>query len=95
MTVEFKDMLCKVEKCFFSTTERLALILVNDQGDPLLNCTYNVPDSDIPEDEVAVRDSGEYKGILAALRTAGIIGPPLRTVKVFDTIEAPVCRVLV
>lgn len=70
---------------------RLALSLIADNGEPIAVCTVNLPDLDIEEGHVAIKDYSENEGMLAALIEAEIVEEPSALVKA-ERVEFPICK---
>jgi hypothetical protein len=67
----------------FYTNGRRCLRLVDpDTYEPLLTATINLPDVDLPEGHVIIKDYAENEGVVPSLIKAGIIGPSLQVVPV-------------
>ncbi len=76
MNVQFKEWNCIVEKHAYSNG-RPALMLVDAKnGMPICKATVNLPELNISNDDVAIKDSEENDGILAALIDAGVVAHP-------------------
>lgn len=55
--------------------------------------TLNLPNEDLEDDEVIIKDYSENEGIYGCMLRAGHIGPELRRVR-SGWITAPVCKLL-
>ncbi len=92
--IHFRSWVCKTELGTYDN-ERMAISLVDiEDNSRIAIATVNVPDVDLDDDEVIIKDSSENEGMLTALINANIISEPLRYVKAAYT-ECAVCRVLI
>lgn len=53
--------------------KRMALRLISPEGEPISSITVNLPDAPMSADEVAIKDHSENEGMLAWLRTTGLV----------------------
>lgn len=62
----------------YQNNGRTALILIDDEhpGEPYMVATTNLVDTELGEDEVAIKNYSENKGVLDALIQAEVIEPP-------------------
>ena len=74
---------------------RTAIELRDDLGCPYSKCTVNVPEVDLEDNEVIIKNYAENAGQLELLQEAGIIGPVKRDVAVSQHVNAQVCDLLV
>ena len=65
-----------------------------DIGIPMCTASVNLVDTHQEEDEVAIKDYSENTGVEKALRDAGIISEPVRTVPCGLT-TVHICKILV
>jgi hypothetical protein len=72
---------------------RLALDLVSDDElhEPVARCTSNIPDMDLADDEVAIKDYSENEGMFECLYKHHIIQLPTREVQ-SGFVTLPVCK---
>jgi Domain of unknown function (DUF4313) len=92
--VVFKDWVCSVQKHQYDNG-RLALQLVDAvDGDPIARATVNLPNEQIAEGEIFVKNHSENEGMLQALQQAGIVEPTGRMV-VSGFVKVPVAKVLI
>ncbi len=74
---------------------RQAIRLVDaETGEPYLVATVNIPEVDIQEDEVLIKDYSENAGILPALESAGIVQSTDQLVAT-GYVHVTVCKLLV
>jgi len=72
---------------------RTAIQLVDDEG-PFAVATTNLPDVEMEDDEVAIKDYSENEGMLAALQQAGVVGDVVGVVEQ-GFAKIPVCKLLI
>ena len=71
---------------------RLAVSLLEvDTHEPVMVATVNLPDADLAEDEVAIKNWSENEGVLPFLIENEIVHPPHRKI---DTgfVQADICK---
>lgn len=75
-------------------TERLAIQLI-DAGDfsPVATATVNLPEVELADDEVIIKDYSENEGMLEALMEAGLVSAPVRHAEA-GFVTVPVCKFL-
>ena len=82
MQIQFKDWSCELVYTRYTDNSRTAIQLIETgTEEPIAMATVNLPDVDIAEDEVAIKDYSENEGMLAALTRHKIVGRPLRYVQ--------------
>lgn len=92
--IKFKHWNCILVQGYYSNN-RIALQLIDEEDrSPVAKCTVNLPDEPLAEDEVAIKNWSENKGILEVLIDARIISPPHRTVKTGHCV-ADICYLLI
>lgn len=92
-TVKFKKWICFVEMGTYPN-DRKAIELINAKnGEPVLVATINVPEININENEVIIKNYSENEGVLEALMKSKVISSPLRTIQT-GLITAPICKLL-
>ena len=73
-TIMFRGNRLAVVYGRYASNNRQAIRLVDaETGEPYLVATVNIPEVDIQEDEVLIKDHSENAGILAALESAGVV----------------------
>ena len=93
MQIQFREWLCDVNVLSYGN-DRTALQLTDaEDGSPIATATINVPEADIADDEVIVKDYSENEGMLDALTKAGVVSDPVGYVN-SGFITAPVCKLL-
>lgn len=90
-TVQFKKWNCILKWSKYGNG-RAALQLIDD-GELVLTATVNLPDEDLEDNEVFIKDYSENDGILEVLVNAGIIEDTGKRVR-SGFVTIPVCRVL-
>ena len=74
MEVTFLGVECTVKFYEYDCNGRTAIKLVDSSdGTPVLTASVNLPDSDIPDGYVAIKDYSENEGVLEGLIKAGIL----------------------
>lgn len=79
-TIRFADCNCAVERRRYPNGRVALQLVTHDDGfpEPVATATVNVPEWELADDEVIIKDYAENHGILAALITAGLVHPPER-----------------
>jgi hypothetical protein len=73
---------------------RTAIELIDvEDGCPVMMATVNLPETDLNEDEIIIKNYSENEGVLEFLIENGIVGNPLRTVS-SGWITCPVVKLL-
>lgn len=91
-TVKFKQWNCKPVKAFYGNG-RIAIQLIDaEDGEPIATATINIPDEDIKDDEVIIKDYSENEGMLNALLEADIIEPAHRVTSSGYVFNIPICK---
>lgn len=91
MKIEFKGKKMSIEKLKYGNG-RTALELVY-RGEPYAVATVNLPDENIADDEVVIKDYSENVGILQALVEHRVISAPTHYAD--DNGMFPICRLLI
>lgn len=74
--------------------QRIALCLIDSlDGSPVATASSNLPDEQIAQDEVAIKDYTENKGMLNFLVSNKVVHPPHRFVK-SGYVEFPIVRLI-
>ena len=68
-----------------------AIRLVTPQGEPVATATVRIPEAELADDEVLIKDYSENSGILEALIRAGVVEDTGRFVRSGYAV-LPVCR---
>lgn len=88
-TVQFSQWKCFIELAKYSNN-RLAIQLVSAEenvedglflGEHITTSTVNLPNVDLAEDEIIIKDYSENEGMAQALQDAGYISPVIKTVQ--------------
>ena len=74
---------------------RTAMRLYMDDGTPYATATTNLPDENIEEDEVIIKNWEENRGVLDALQAAEVVSECVRIIAVNKYVDAHVCRLLI
>lgn len=76
---EFKGYTLSVEMTRYAGNDRQAIQLIDtEDGYPYCIATVNMPDIDLGDTEVAIKNWSENEGVLEALQANGIVGPVKR-----------------
>jgi hypothetical protein len=91
--IRFNEWDCRLRFNRYTGNDRLAILLVTEDGEPLLTATVNVPCYPLEDDEVMIKSYAENDGVLECLTDVGVIAPTGKTLEVGHAI-AHVCRFL-
>ncbi len=94
MQVQFKQWLCDLSIGRYANGRMGFDLFDAQEGDPVAKCTINLPDHDLAQDEVAIKNYSENEGMLESLQQAGVVGPVLRSVQ-SGFVTIPICRLLI
>jgi len=76
------------------SNKRLEIQLVSAKdSEPIATATVNLPDEQLEEDEVCIKDYSENEGVLASLIKAGVISEPVRFTG-SGFVSIPICKFL-
>jgi hypothetical protein len=93
MQIVFLDWTCNVVFTkYFDGNTAIQLVDAED-GAPIATATINVPDAELPEDQVVIKDYSENAGMLDVLYEAGIISDPIGFVMT-GFVPSPICKLL-
>ena len=71
---------------------RLAVTLLEvDTHEPIMVATVNLPDADLAEDEVAIKNWSENEGVLRFLIANDLVHPPHRKIST-GFVQAEICK---
>lgn len=73
---------------------RKAIQLLTKEGMPYAVATINIPDADLKEDEVIIKNYSENQGILEMLIENDIVVNTYREIKT-GMVSVPVCKLLI
>jgi hypothetical protein len=90
---KYIDAECFIAKCAYGNG-RIALQLINVNGEPQATATVNLPDEPCPEGYTFIKDYGENEDVLQALVDAGVVGFP-KTYVHSGFVDIPMCKVLI
>ena len=88
-TVQFSEWKCFLQLAKYSN-DRLAIQLVSAEenieeglflGEHIATSTVNLPNVEVAEDEIIIKDYAENEGMAQALEVAGYISPAIKTVQ--------------
>lgn len=92
MKVKYRHYNCELSFGCYSNG-RTAIELV-ENGEPVAVASVNLPNENLEDHEIGIKDYGENDGILRALMYAGIVSGPLRFVTT-GYVKIPICRLLI
>lgn len=92
-TVKFKKWICFVEMGTYSNGRKAIELIDAKNGEPVLVATINIPEINIGENEVIIKNYTENEGVLDALIKAKVISSPTRTIE-NGFISAPICKLI-
>lgn len=97
--VQFRHYSCEVYFSHYIESDAIALILVKPGTDEIIaRASINIPEANIKNNEIAIKNYSENEGMLEALIKAGVVADPRITLKLdyhTHTIDIPVCKVLI
>jgi hypothetical protein len=93
MTIKFKNWNCEPQFLQYSNKRTAIRLIDSRDGDPIAVATVNLPDEELNDNEVIIKDYSENKGMLQSLQSAGIVSEPLRYIKT-GFVKCPVCTLL-
>jgi hypothetical protein len=92
-TVVFENQILNIVQGKYCTTDYNAFSLFNQDEEPFMVASVNLPDEKLENDEIAIKNYSENKGILEALIEAKIVSEPLRFVQ-SGFVSIPICKLL-
>lgn len=76
---QFKGYTLSIEMTRYAGNDRPAIQVIDmEDGYPYCMATVNMPDMDLADNEVAIKNWSENEGILECLQANGVIGPVKR-----------------
>ena len=76
---QHKGYTLSVEMTRYAGNDRQAIQLIDtEDGDLYCTATVNMPDMDLGDNEVAIKNWSENEGILECLQANGVVGPTKR-----------------
>lgn len=72
-TVLFKGEKLIIERYTYKNNNRVCLQLIDEQGYFYMTATTNIPDAELNDDEVLIKNYSENEGILEALEQSNIV----------------------
>lgn len=97
MQIEFQSQNIPKQRAVVSKREysngRPALQVLSSNGEPLCTATVNLPEADVPEGHVLVKNYSENRGVLDALIKAGVVGEPIAEIPT-GFVMVQVCELL-
>jgi len=92
-TVLFQGVQCNVVRQTYSNGRISLRLVAAADGEPMAAVTTNLPEVDLADDELIVKNADENEGLLEALVAGGIVTPTGRTAQVGFN-KGPICRLL-
>lgn len=93
MTIQLFGEECSIVKSRYSNN-RIALQAYDSIGIPMATLTVNLPEEDIKNDEVAIKDYAENQGVLNVLKQQKVVGETIRYVN-SGFVSIPICKLLI
>ena len=93
-TIKFKHYTGHLRFGFYGNNRTAIELIDSEEGDVIAVCSINLVDEDLQDDEIAIKDYAENKGMLKALIDASVVSEPIRFVKM-GYVEIPICKLLV
>lgn len=76
---QFKGYTLSIEMTRYAGNDRPAIQVIDmEDGYPYCMATVNMPDMDLADNEVAIKNWSENEGILECLQANGVVGPTKR-----------------
>lgn len=91
--VKFEGWLCYVQLAKYGNGRTAIQLMDYDDASPVATASVNLPDVEMADDEVAIKDWSENEGMLSALLDAGIVAPPVR-LELSGFVVVPICKFL-
>lgn len=76
--VQFQQWKCLLEIGQYNNGRTALSLIEKDTGEPIAKATINIPDVNISEGDVFIKNYSENAGMLDALIEAKVIFPPFR-----------------
>jgi len=96
--VEFCGFKGRIHKEKYTEGNRTGLLLIIEDGEEagelLATASVNLPEAELAEDEICIKNWSENEGILDVLQDAGIIQATGRSVRT-GYVSAPICKLLI
>lgn len=92
-TVIFSDEECVVEIFAYRNKRKAIQLTVKETGEPMATASVNIPEIEMSEDEVAIKDYAENEGVLMALVAANVISAPVRFLT-NGIVRIPICKII-
>ena len=92
--VDFAGFKCRVVKAQYGNGATALQLVDAEDSSPIARATVNIPEVELGENEVIIKDYSENEGMLDALVEAGICVPTGQAVQT-GHITAPICKLLI
>jgi hypothetical protein len=89
--IRFKDWKCELDFGYYGNGNVAIKLIDALDGDIVAVATVNIPNEELDEGEVIIKDYAENSGVLNSLLDANIITPPHRFIKT-GYVQCPVCK---
>jgi hypothetical protein len=80
-----------VDTGYYSNGRLAVSLLETDTHEPVMVATVNLPDADLAEDEVAIKNWSENEGVLRFLIDNDLVHPPHRKINT-GFVQAEICK---
>ena len=94
MNITFKQWNCTLRVDQYSNGRPCLRLFDRKNHSPVAVATVNIPDADVPDGCVTVKDYSENEGMLDALIAADIVGQPVGEIS-SGFVRTPVCPLLI
>jgi hypothetical protein len=93
LELKFSDFDCTITFSTYRSNDRIYMGLIDKtDGSPVADCTVNMPEVDVPEGSVLIKNYSENEGMVNALVQAKIVEKPTEWVR---GQMAAICKLLV
>ena len=93
-TITFLNYKCNIVKEQYANGRTALLLIDADDNEHVATATVNLPDDDIPEKYVAIKDYSENEGMLNLLIKEKIVAQPVEHIN-SGFINIPICKLLI
>jgi len=91
MEIEFLGCKCIITKEKYCNGRTALGLTEVDTGEPFATATVNLPEINLAQNEIAIKNYSENEGILQVLIDAGVIGKPKYEIQ-SGFVSIPVCE---
>lgn len=75
MKVRFKEWDCNAVPCYYENGRTAIMLLDVEDNGPVAKATVNVPEVELKDDQIIIKDYSENEGMTEALIAGGIVQP--------------------